>query len=283
MQNEWDGMLLSNAKMLSMNSNSVVRFRAEVWKHYTKSGRSSLPWRKARDSYQILVSEVMLQQTQVSRVQEKYREFLRAFPNVHALARSDLATVLQIWSGMGYNRRAKFLRDAAIAVVKRHQGCVPRDYELLRALPGVGDYTARAIRVFAFNEPDTLIETNIRAAAIHHFYRGRYSVKDDELLLILRRAAEGQDPRTWYWALMDYGAHLKRLGVRNNYRSAHYIRQSKFEGSLRQARGAILRELMRGTQMSNLVGCSSGKFRKALASLAHDGLIVTQKGKWRIA
>jgi len=228
----------------------------------------------------------MLQQTQVPRVIEKYEEFLKAFPNVRALAKAPLSDVLKVWSGMGYNRRAKFLRNVAKTIMLTFRGRVPVARDDLRALPGVGPYTASAVRVFAFNEPDILIETNVRAAIIHHFFADTLKVRDRAILVYAEKAANGQDPRTWYWALMDYGAHLKRRGVRNNHRSAHYTRQSKFEGSLRQVRGMLLRELQSGSLTDAAVRRrleASPLYAKALEGLARDGLIQNKKGMWRIA
>src|SRR3989344_5780809 len=202
---------------------TIAGFRSTVWKYWKENGRHDLPWRQTKDPYRILVSEVMLQQTQVPRVIEKYKEFLKKFPNVHALAKASLADVLKVWSGLGYNRRGKYLHDTAKEIV-----AVGNIREALASsLPGVGPYTRAAVRVFAFNEPDILIETNIRAAYIHHFYPFRTRrvlnglISDKEILLLAQKAAKGQDPRKWHWALMDYGAHLKRSGVRNNSRSAH--------------------------------------------------------------
>ena len=264
-----------------MRSSGVLKFRRTVWAYWEKSGRHDLPWRKTKDPYRILVSEVMLQQTQVARVTEKYKEFLKKFPTVRALAKASLADVLKVWSGLGYNRRGKYLHDAAkqLMLFSRGRVCIASDE--LRKLPGIGPYTAAAIRVFAFNEPDILIETNIRAAFIHHFHSNvlqNVTISDVEIIPLATLAAEGQDPREWHWALMDYGAHLKRSGVRNNGRSAHYTKQSPFEGSLRQVRGQILRDLTKGEK-----GKKGEKWEKALAGLARDGLIVKEKGKWRIA
>ncbi len=281
MRNVSIGMLLSNAKMSSINSKRISAFRRAVWKYWRENGRHGLAWRKTKNPYRILVSEVMLQQTQVPRVEVKYREFLKAFPSVRALAKASLADVLRIWSGMGYNRRAKYLRDAARIIVEKHGGNVPRDVAALHALPGIGEYTASAVRVFAFNEPDVLIETNIRAACIHHFFPNTPKVRDSVLLVCAKRAAEGQDPREWHAALMDYGAYLKRSGIRNNHKSAHYTRQSKFEGSLRQIRGAILRELANERSRRSLIG-DRKRIQKALEGLARDGLIVKKGGAWRI-
>ena len=234
----------------------------------------------------------MLQQTQGSRVEGKYREFLKAFPNVRVLASAPLADLLRVWSGLGYNRRAKFLHDAAKVIVTKHKGKVPTACSELVELPGIGDYTAKAVRVFAFNDPEVLIETNIRTAFIHYFASGRAGsalrsfseaelIHDNQILPIVLRAAERQDSRKWHWALIDYGAHLKASGVRLNTRSAHYTKQPKFEGSLRQIRGAILRELYsdghkdkgKNAMRRRLIAFSKERFEKALASLVREGLV----------
>ena len=270
-----------------MSSSRVLNFRQTVWQYWKAHGRHDLPWRKTKDPYRILVSEVMLQQTQVPRVTEKYKEFLKKFPTVRALAKAPLSDVLKGWSGLGYNRRAKYLHDAAKQMSLFYNGRVPIGYDDLCKLPGVGDYTARAVRVFAYNEPDVLIETNIRAAFIHHFFPMRRSVSDTEISTLLSKVGAGEDPREWHCALMDYGAYLKHSGVRNNSRSAHYTKQSKFEGSLRQVRGTILRELHSGSKTAltlySLIRANKRIAGKALEGLARDGLVVKEKGKWRIA
>lgn len=273
----------------------VAGFRRAVWAHYHAFGRHDLAWRRTKDPYKILVSEVMLQQTQVPRVIEKYKEFLRAFPTVRALAQAPLADVLRVWSGMGYNRRAKYLREGARVIVGQYSGRVPKDAATLRSIPGIGPYTASAVLIFAFNTPDTMIETNIRAAFIHHFFTsgkagstlrslggvGR-AVHDRDLLPLITKAAEGQDPREWHWALMDYGSHLKKLHGNPARKSAHYVKQSKFEGSLRQVRGAILRELHKGSSSLSKLPFEKDRIESAIAGLMRDGLIIKQKGKWRI-
>lgn len=274
-----------------MSSSQILKFRRIVWKYYKKHGRNKLPWRKTNNPYRVLVSEVMLQQTQVVRVIEKYKEFLKRFPTVHALARASLADVLREWSGLGYNRRGKYLHDAAIQIVEKHGGKVPRDFAALCALPGVGEYTAKAARVFAFSEPDVLIETNIRAAFIQHFFVSRTvldtvldeKISDSQLMSFAVKATKRQDPRKWHWALIDYGVHIKKLHKNLARRSSSYVRQSKLEGSLRQVRGAILRALARGENISGLRNHYIGRFPLALAGLARDGLIVKEKGKWRVA
>lgn len=296
-----------------MTSNEkIAAFRREVWNCYKTYGRRDLPWRKTTDPYKVLVSEVMLQQTQVPRVVEKYKSFIKKFPTVRALAKAPLSEVLEEWNGLGYNRRAKHLHDAAVMIVQEHNGVFPREYPSLRAIPGIGQYTANAVRVFAYDEPEVLVETNVRTAIIHHFLSKKKGIEDFSIEKIAAAALVGQDPREWQSALFDYGAHLKRAGIRTNAQSAHYVRQSAFEGSLRQLRGEILRELYRGPtsaqRLSSLRmtgrGPTSAKIRalprtnlgkkpdsiprvvlgKALAGLERDGLIKKEKrGRWQIA
>jgi A/G-specific adenine glycosylase len=268
----------------------VAEFRRAVWKHYRAVGRHDLPWRTIRNSYRILVSEVMLQQTQVARVKEKYKEFLGFFPTVTSLASAPLRDVLRVWSGMGYNRRAKYLRDAAQTIVSKHKARIPKDLMALRALPGIGEYTASAVCVFAFNQPHTLIETNIRAAFIHHFFSHNLAdrldygkVKDSEIRVIAERAAKGQDPREWHWALMDYGAYIKKLHKNPARRSASYAKQSKFEGSLRQVRGAILRAIVQSTSMFDIQKQNKKLFQDALDRLMQERIIKKAQTKWTIA
>jgi A/G-specific adenine glycosylase len=277
----------------------VKKFQVDVLKHWQKNGRHTLPWRLTNDPYRILVSEVMLQQTQVDRVIPYFEKFLKKFPTVQKLAKAKLGDVLKLWSGLGYNRRAKYLHDAGRAIVERHGGKFPRDYTELRKLPGVGDYTARAVRVFAFNEPDILIETNIRTVFFHHaevFHvacgrkrHGTYA--DAEVLPMALEAAKEGTPaaggtRVWHWALMDYGAYLKKSGVRLNDKSAHYAKQSKFEGSNRQLRGRLLRRLMDGPITKSAFKDISAKnvydISMVLGDMEKEGLVIREKNTWRI-
>ncbi|MEK7541533.1 MAG: A/G-specific adenine glycosylase [Patescibacteria group bacterium] len=225
-------------------------FRRTIWNYYRRSGRV-LPWRKTRDPYRILVSEVMLQQTQVDRVIPKYPSFLRRFPNVASLARAPLTAVLRVWQGLGYNRRALYLQRAAQAIVARHGGRVPRGPEVLVILPGIGPATAGAIAAFAFQKPVPFLETNIRRVYIHFFFPKSRRVPDARILRLVAATASRKNPREWYYALMDYGAMLgKEKGSTNpNRRSRQYARQPRFEGSRRQARGAILRAILADTSV----------------------------------
>jgi A/G-specific adenine glycosylase len=231
-------------------------FTELVWAYYRAHGRHDLPWRKTKDPYKILVSEVMLQQTQVERVIPFYKKFLKQFSTVKALAQAPLADVLKAWQGLGYNRRAKMLHQAAREVIAKHKGKFPHSKSELEKLSGIGPYTAGAVAAFAYNHDVTFIETNIRTAIIQHFFADKPSarsaraeglsapkVSDKEILQILEQVFPKGKSREWYSALMDYGAYLKKSGVQLNSKSEHYSKQSKFEGSLRQARGATLRAL----------------------------------------
>lgn len=270
-----------------------AKFRLLVWAHYRKHGRHDLPWRppslklgKGREDdalYRVLVSEMMLQQTQVERVIPFYKKFLKKFPTSARLASSSLASVFQTWQGLGYNRRAKMLREAARELASRDIRTVPE----LEALPGVGPYTARAIAAFAWNENVVCIETNIRTAIIHHFFPRRRSVADTELVEVLSRALPKGRAREWYSALMDYGAYLKRSGVSHNARSRTYVKQSRFSGSLREARGTILRELSRGARaearLADLFGASRrAQVRRALKNLLAEHLIQKRGGTFSL-
>jgi len=256
-------------------------FRRLVWAHYKKLGRHELPWRKTRDPYKILVSEVMLQQTQVERVEPYYREFVKKFPTARRLAEAALSEVLRAWQGLGYNRRAKMLHEAAKGIA---ESGMPRSAAELEKLPGVGPYTAAAVAAFAWDEHGLVLETNIRTAITHHFFPGETKVSDKEVGKVLRKIAPKGSAREWYYALMDYGSFLKRTGVRINARSAHYSKQSKFAGSNRQARGAILKELAKCAQSERRLLSLLGDDRRdqlaqALRELVIERLVQkTQRG-----
>jgi A/G-specific adenine glycosylase len=264
----------------------VRAFRALVWKHYRAQGRHTLPWRKTKDPYKVLVSEIMLQQTQVSRVLPQYTEFLKVFPNVRSLATAPLAEVLKAWQGLGYNRRAKFLHELAKEVISKYQGKLPRTEVELTKLPGIGKATASAIMAFAYNARTTYLETNVRSAFLYYFFKGKDDVTDSELLPLIKRASEGQDPRTWNWALLDFGAYIKQKFGNPNVRSKHYVRQSKFIGSNRQIRGQMLRALTVGTcaraELFSLVGSSQARAEQILAQLLAEGLVSERRGRVRL-
>lgn len=221
-----------------------------VWEFYRQYGRHDLPWRQTNDPYHILVSEVMLQQTQVDRVIPKYLAFLEMFPNIQTLAASSLASVLTMWQGLGYNRRAKMLHACAQMLSRDFHSVIPDDEKTLRSLPGIGPYTARAIMAFAFNQALPLIETNIRTVYIYHYFTDATDVSDADLWPHIERTLVVERPREWYYALMDYGSYLKRTHGNNISKSKHYTKQVAFQGSDRQIRGAIIRLLTTEKSMS---------------------------------
>lgn len=222
---------------------TIVAFRELVWDYYRDHARA-MPWRDQPSPYNVVISEVMLQQTQVSRVLQKYPLFVALFPNFASLAAARTVEVLAAWQGLGYNRRALNLQRLAQAVIEQHDGQLPADPTQLIKLPGIGPGTAGSIAAFAFNEPVTFIETNIRRVFLHHFFADHADVPDSDLLPLINKTLDREHPREWYYALMDYGTHLASSVPNPNRRSKHYTRQSRFEGSDRQIRGAIIRLLL---------------------------------------
>lgn len=237
---------------------------ASVLAYYKSHGRHHLPWRKTRNPWKILVSEVMLQQTQVDRVVPKYKAFLKKYSTARSLSKAKLSNVLKLWSGLGYNRRAKYLWEASKALVSKSDAF--RNYE---ELPGVGPYTANAVRVFAYNEPVQLIETNIRTVYLHHLFPTTKSVSDKRLLRYIV-VPKGVEPRVWYAALMDYGSYLKQKYPNPSRRSKHHSTQKKFVGSDRQIRGAILRAHLDGTYVR---GYDQERVRALTKKLKAEGLL----------
>lgn len=199
-----------------------------------------LPWRNTQDPYAVLVSEVMLQQTQVSRVLPKWEHWLRLFPTADALAAADTADVLAEWQGLGYNRRALALKRAAETCAEQNAGVLPDTYEGLLALPGVGPATAAGVTAFAYDLPAVYLETNVRTVLLHELFPSQLQVPD-KLLTPILEAVCPPHPRAWYYALLDYGWHLKQTNPNPSRRSSGYTRQSRFEGSRRQKRAAIVR------------------------------------------
>jgi len=242
--------------------------RRAVWRHYRTNGRHTLPWRQTNDPYAILVSEVMLQQTQVARVLPKYELFLKKFPTVATLVRAPLADVLRLWQGLGYNRRAKYLKQAAEAVMSRHQGVFPRTYEDLKTLPGVGAYTAGAIMAFSYNEGIPVIETNIRTVFLHHcFKQADRPVSDKELLPLIAAALPKGRARRWYTALMDYGSFLKQTETISTSMSTACKKQAPFKDSDRFWRGRIMAYVV-----AEAAACRKSALARAFRTLARERL-----------
>ncbi|PIR38861.1 MAG: endonuclease III [Candidatus Zambryskibacteria bacterium CG10_big_fil_rev_8_21_14_0_10_42_12] len=224
-------------------------FQKKLYRFYKENYRH-LPWRvndlfsdKKGNPYKILVSEMMLQQTQVSRVIEKYKSFLKKFPTVKAPAEAPQTEVLKEWQGLGYNRRALYLKHTAEAIVEKYNGKFPKDYESLLSLPGIGQSTAGAIIAFAWNIPVVFIETNIRSVFIHEFFKNKENISDKEILPLIEKTLDTDHPRDFYYALMDYGVHLKQK-ENHSRKSKHYVKQTKFKGSHREARAQVLKFLL---------------------------------------
>ena len=269
--------------MRKLSSTEVRAFRKRVYGVYRNSARS-FPWRETRDAYAITVSELMLQQTQTARVAEYYSKFIKRFPSFKALAQAPLADVLSSWQGLGYNRRALFLKNLAVTVMERHGGKLPSDAKSLETLPGIGPYTAGALAAFIFGEPAIFIETNIRAVYLKEFFSRHKTVPDNEIAELLRQTVDRRDPRTWYYALMDYGVVIKKTHRSLNKKSAHYVRQSRFEGSVREIRGRILKVLtakgaLTPGRLRRVVESDADRFKKALAGLQREGLVMMVRGK----
>ena len=264
-------------KTIKLTPQRIRLFQQRIYAYYQKNKRA-LPWRRTHDPYKIILSELMLQQTQVKRVIEKYRAFLRRFPSIESLARAPLHAILEQWQELGYNRRALALKRLAGIIVDRHGGRIPRKIEVLKTLPGVGAATAGAVCAFAFDRPVVFIETNIRSVFIHFFFRGREAVKDSEILPLIAQTMDAKRPREWYYALMDYGASLKERHPNPNRRSAHYARQSPFEGSRRQVRGKILRVVVAHPGISEValvkeINRDKEMVRHVLEQLREEGFI----------
>jgi A/G-specific adenine glycosylase len=226
---------------------TVDRLQARILDWYAVN-RRDLPWRRTADPYAILVSEIMLQQTQVSRVVSRYRDFLTAYPRLEALSRAPLDDVLRLWKGLGYNNRARRLRDCAAAAVTSAAGrpaALPRDVEGLLELPGIGPYTARAVLIFAHNDDLAAVDANVRRVLTHELDLSS-DLSDTRLQAIADEVLPPGRSRDWHNALMDYGALLltaRRTGI------APRTRQGAFEGSRRWYRSRLLQALLdRGPQ-----------------------------------
>jgi A/G-specific adenine glycosylase len=253
-------------------------FLETLWGYYDRHGRHDLPWRQTElngqiGPYKIMVSELMLQQTQVGRVIPKYDQFLQAFPTISDLAAAEVGDVLRAWQGLGYNRRAKFLWQAARVVAALPN--FPTEQTELIKLPGIGVNTAGAIRAYAFNQPVAFVETNIRTVYIYHFFEGEIEISDKMILATLERTLDVERPREFYWALMDYGTHLKATVGNLSTLSKHYVKQSTFMGSKRQVRGQVIRLLGSGPQLLAELEreVTDERLEVVLAELVNEGLI----------
>lgn len=290
--------------MISQTIDTLTAFRRELDKHglgdqsfslfreiignYYTTNKRDLPWRHIVDPYRIYVSEIMLQQTQVERVISKYAEFIQAFPDFSSLNRAPFEEVLRVWQGMGYNRRAKALKEGAQRVMMEFNGCLPEGETILQTFPGIGKATASSIVAFAWNKPALFIETNIRRVFIHFFFHDQEGINDNAIIPFVERTLDRENPREWYYALMDYGAMLKNKVPNPNRRSSSYSKQSRFEGSDRQIRGLVLKIMLEKGEISeqDLMICikrEPERTRKIIKQMVDEGFIKQDGVLFRIS
>jgi len=266
------------ASKKKLSASVVESFQELIYDYYHQFGRTFV-WRQTTNPYHIVVSEIMLQQTQTSRVSGKFEQFVSVFPDFQTLAQASLRDVLYAWQGLGYNRRGKALHAIAQKVVTEFDGKLPADETVLQTLPGIGAATAASICAFAFNTPTIFVETNIRTVFIQFFFNGSSDpVKDKEILPLVAQTIDTKNPRLWYYALTDYGVGLKKLFPGMNARSAHYAKQSKFEGSDRQIRGEILRIMITAKKIKRVelvvqIGKQEGRVCNILEQLIVEGFL----------
>lgn len=271
----------------SLTVAAVQKFQKMIYQHYQEHGRK-FPWRMTQNPYYILVSEIMLQQTQVQRVMGKYEPFITLFPDFSSLARTPLRTVFKEWQGLGYNRRAIALKQIAQRVTEEFHGSLPSSVETLITFPGIGRATASSISAFAFHKPTVFIETNIRRVFIHNFFHDKTHIRDAEILPLVEKTLDASNPREWYYALMDYGVMLKQKYENPNRRSAHYQKQSSFQGSNRQVRGMILKALVNESYISECeiaqkLQIDQEKLKNNLVQLIKEGFIKSKKKRFTLA
>jgi A/G-specific adenine glycosylase len=269
-----------NNEMLTPQEIGV--FRQLIWDYYG-ANRRDFPWRYIENPYYIVVSEIMLQQTQTYRVEPKFRFFVNQFPSWQLLASASWPEVLLALQGIGYNSRAKRLHEIAKRICGDFNGNVPNDPKILETFSGIGPNTAGSICAFAFNRPTLFIETNIRAVFIYHFFPGKEKISDKLILPLVQATLDYADARSWYYALMDYGVYLKQKVRNPTRRSAHYTAQTKFEGSDRQIRSTILKILLaRGPLKKDeivvLIDHEKERVMGIIEDLCHEKLIVHDKG-----
>ena len=247
------------------------RLQKEILSWYTGHKRD-LPWRKTRDPYRILISEIMLQQTQVARVTPKYQAWLQAFPTVEALASAKTSDVLRLWSGLGYNRRALNLQKAALVISKEYKGIWSKEIRELKKLPGIGEYTARAILCFAFDEQVAVVDTNVRKVIVTKVVKGTLAPK--EIQEIADQLLPKGKAYEWNQALMDYSAAMLKK------EKISIPKQSRFIGSNRYYRGKIIKALleisiMKRGELQKLVGLENKEalFTQLLLDLTKEGFI----------
>lgn len=274
-------------KEKGLNNEVIEKFREIIYDYYHIKGRK-FPFRKKIKPYYVLVSEIMLQQTQTSRVSQKFLEFIDKFPNFNTLANASLDEVLKEWQGLGYNRRAVALKNIAELIINKHNGKLPENVEILKSFPQIGHNTASSIVSFAFNKPTYFIETNIRRVYIYFFFPGRDDVDDKEIMELLKKTTDIQNPREWYYALMDYGVMLKKTHPELNKRSKHYRKQKKFKGSSRQLRGKVLKLILKKSdikikELYKELNFDKKRIDKVISQLEKEGFLTRKEENITVA
>ncbi|MFX1344377.1 MAG: A/G-specific adenine glycosylase [Promethearchaeota archaeon] len=265
-------------KSNGLSPDVIEQFRSIICSYFKQQGRN-FPFRKNITPYNVLVSEIMLQQTQTGRVAEKFLNFIEKFPNFSILSKASLEDVLKVWQGLGYNRRAIALKKIAEIVVDDYNGELPNTVESLKKFPQIGHNTASSIVAFAYNKPTIFIETNIRRVYIYFFFPSKNNIKDKEIIPILEKTIDIKNPREWYYALMDYGVMLKKTFPDLNKRSSHYRKQTSFKGSNRQIRGELLRMIIKKKSLTitdiekELKDASVKRIISVLSQLQKEGFL----------
>ncbi|MFX0071467.1 MAG: helix-turn-helix domain-containing protein [Candidatus Hermodarchaeota archaeon] len=232
-----------------LDSKITRLFQEIIYSYYKQHGRN-FPFRKNITPYYVLVSELMLQQTQTGIVTEKFQKFIKKFPDFKTLAEAPNSEVLKAWQGLGYNRRAIALKKISKMIIKDYDGKLPQSIEILKSFPQIGYNTACSIYTFTYNKPSNFIETNIRRVYIYFFFPKKRDIKDKEILPLVDKTMDKSNPRKWFYALMDYGVMLKKTYPDLNKRSAHYRKQKPFKGSNREIRGKILKLLLENSKLN---------------------------------
>lgn len=282
-EHEWRDLYRAHG----LTEQTTKAFQQVIYHHYHLN-RRSFSWREIISPYRVVVSEVMLQQTQTHRVAQKFDQFVEQFPDFATLAAAPFDEVLRYWKGLGYNRRALNLQKIAQHVVTQHAGVLPNDPDELVKLPGIGKATASSICAFTFDRPTIFIETNIRTVFIHFFFNDQAAVHDADLMPLIAAMLDRDHPRHWYYALMDYGVMLKKTVGNLCKQSKHYARQSTFQGSDRQLRGRVLQALLDYAVLDQQalllrLACGEERLQKIVCQLEREGFIVRQQGMMRLA
>ena len=275
-----------------VETDALTEFVRRVLRHGSEQYRD-FAWRRTTDPYAVLVSEVMLQQTQTVRVQRYFDAWLARFPTADALAAASIGDVLEAWQGLGYNRRALLLKQTGERISEQYGGEVPATYEDLLALPGVGAATAAGVLVFAYNRSAVYLETNVRTVVLHEWFGNRDQIGDGEIREVLVHAArvcgdQKIPPRVWNYALLDWGAYLKRTIPNPSRRSKHHSVQSRFEGSRRQKRATLLRAVLTAdggsaVDYAQTSGYDLDIVEDIFSDLVSEGFLSVTQGRYRVA